>query len=214
MKLSNRLQAICDLVDEGSSIIDVGCDHALIDIYLVMQKGVKAIAADVNKNALAIAEKNIKKYKLDGKIETVLTDGVNGLDIKDKTIVICGMGSQTIMDIIEQIHEYSMKDIIIQTNHDIETLRRFLVKKGFSFIDEVYLTERNKHYVLMKLIPVKKKYSDIDYIIGPIIKNKYPEYILKYLNNMQSILDKVPKYDSKRRIELESKIEQIQKELL
>lgn len=214
MKLSDRLQAICDLVDEGSSIIDVGCDHALIDIYLVMQKGVKAIAADINKNALAIAEKNIKKYKLDDKIETILTDGVNGLDIKDKTIVICGMGSQTIIDIIEQIPEYSMKDIIIQTNHDIETLRRFLVKMGFSFVDEVYLTERNKHYVLMKLIPERKNYSDVDYIIGPIIKNKYPEYILKHLSKMQSILDKIPKYDIKRRMELEYQIKQIQKELL
>ena len=54
MKLSKRLQTICDLVEENSSIIDVGCDHALIDIYLVLYKHVTAIAADVNQRTFII----------------------------------------------------------------------------------------------------------------------------------------------------------------
>jgi len=34
MKLSKRLKAICDFVPNNAEIIDVGADHALVDIYL------------------------------------------------------------------------------------------------------------------------------------------------------------------------------------
>ena len=33
MNLSKRLKAIADLVD-GKNVIDVGCDHGYLDIYL------------------------------------------------------------------------------------------------------------------------------------------------------------------------------------
>ena len=34
MKLTNRMQTIVSLIDNGSNVIDIGCDHALVDIYL------------------------------------------------------------------------------------------------------------------------------------------------------------------------------------
>ena len=35
MKINNRLKQIGDLVEANSFCLDVGCDHALLDIYLV-----------------------------------------------------------------------------------------------------------------------------------------------------------------------------------
>ena len=47
-------------------MVDIGCDHGLLDIYLVQtNKNIKVIASDINKNALSNAIKNIKKYKLE-----------------------------------------------------------------------------------------------------------------------------------------------------
>ena len=44
MKINNRLKMIGDLVEANSFCLDVGCDHALLDIYLVSQKkNIKAI---------------------------------------------------------------------------------------------------------------------------------------------------------------------------
>ena len=37
MKLSRRLQAISDLINPNSKIIDVGADHAFLDIYLYIK---------------------------------------------------------------------------------------------------------------------------------------------------------------------------------
>ena len=47
MKISKRLRAIGDLIEDNSFILDVGCDHALLDIYVVTnKKNVRAIASD------------------------------------------------------------------------------------------------------------------------------------------------------------------------
>lgn len=213
MKLSKRLQTICDLVDKNSSIIDVGCDHALIDIYLVQHKKVTAIAADVNYNALSIAKKNILSYHLENQIKLILTDGVEGLSTKDKTILICGMGTQTIIDILNHMQQYDMKDMILQTNHDQEGLRRYLMDKGFEFIDEIYLKERGKSYLIMKVKLNKKNYSKVDEWIGPIIKKKYPDYVQEYLEKQYYILNRIPKTCKQKREELSKKIKKIEEEL-
>ena len=34
MKISSRLKAISEFIDPKDRIIDIGCDHALLDIYL------------------------------------------------------------------------------------------------------------------------------------------------------------------------------------
>ena len=45
MKINDRLKKIGDLVDANSLCLDIGCDHALLDIYLVKEKNQqKAIA--------------------------------------------------------------------------------------------------------------------------------------------------------------------------
>ena len=38
IKLSKRLNEIAKLVNKDSILADVGCDHALLDIYLVKTK--------------------------------------------------------------------------------------------------------------------------------------------------------------------------------
>jgi tRNA (adenine22-N1)-methyltransferase len=67
MNLSKRLEAVATLVDIGANVIDVGCDHAYLDIYLTLNNDNKCIATDINENALAMAKTNIKKYKLSKK---------------------------------------------------------------------------------------------------------------------------------------------------
>ena len=83
MKLSKRLEAVATLVDIGKRVIDVGCDHAYLDIYLTLNNDNKCIATDINKNALEQAKKNIKKYNLEDKIETKLTNGLTDIKVKD-----------------------------------------------------------------------------------------------------------------------------------
>ena len=60
-KLSKRQEVVASFIQDNSKIIDIGCDHGLLSIYLANKyKNIKIIASDVNKNALSSAIKNIK----------------------------------------------------------------------------------------------------------------------------------------------------------
>ena len=38
IKLSKRLAAIAEYVDDDSHFVDIGCDHGLLDVYLAKNK--------------------------------------------------------------------------------------------------------------------------------------------------------------------------------
>ena len=119
IKLSDRLQTIADMVKKGSRIIDVGCDHAFLDIYLVKNNIVKkAIASDITKGAINQAIKNVKDYNLEDKIDIRLGDGLSTLKQKDKvdTVIISGMGDKTIINILNNYDLKNINNLIIQSN--------------------------------------------------------------------------------------------------
>ena len=94
MQLSLRLSAIADLVTEGNRLVDVGCDHGYLPVYLIFEKKIpQAIAADVGKGPLSRAREHIHQYGLDNYIETRLSDGLKEIGKEEgDTLVIAGMG--------------------------------------------------------------------------------------------------------------------------
>ena len=170
MNLSNRLKAVATLVDIGVKVIDVGCDHAYLDIYLTLNNDNKCLATDINKNALNIAKDNIKKYGLEDKIKTKLTDGLTNIKISDSdNIVISGMGTHTILDILKG--SKLSNTLIISSNNDIEMLRDEVIKLGYIIDSEIFLIDKNKPYIIIKFIKGIKKYNKIDIKYGPILRN-------------------------------------------
>ena len=190
MKLSKRLKAIADLVDTNK-VIDVGCDHGYLDIYLTLYKDCTCIATDISSNAIKTCQDNISKYHLEDKIETYITDGLNGINItEDDALVLSGMGTKTIIDILS--NKKLSNTIIISSNNNLEELRRFMVSIGYYINNEMYIFEHNIHYVIIKFIKGYKEYNDYDYLLGPIVikNNNYKKYILNHYNN---IYNKIPK---------------------
>ena len=191
MILSKRLQSVATLVDINARVIDVGCDHAYLDIYLTENNDNKCIATDINKNALEMAKKNIKKYNLEDKIETKLTNGLTDIKIKDTdNIVICGMGTFTILEIL-RTNKLS-NTLIISSNNNIDILRREVIKLGYYIDSEIFIIDKNKPYIIIKFIKGIKKYNKIDILFGPILKNniEYKKYIIK---KYKSILNNISK---------------------
>jgi len=189
MKLSKRLEAVATLVDIGKRVIDVGCDHAYLDIYLTLNNDNKCIATDINKNALEGAINNIKKYNLEEKIETKLTDGLTDIKVKkDDNIVISGMGTITILEIL---NANKLSDtLIISSNNNIELLRKEVIKLGFYIDSEIFIIDKDKPYIIIKFKKGFKKYNLNDFIFGPILKNntQYRKYLIK---KYQEIMKKV-----------------------
>lgn len=191
MNLSKRLQAVATLVDIGVNVIDVGCDHAYLDIYLTLNNSNTCLATDVNENALNNAKTNIKKYKLSRKIKTKLTIGLDGIEVNDTdNIVIAGMGTHTILDILKT--NKLSNTLIISSNNDIELLRKEVVKLGFYIDSEIFLFDNKKPYIIIKFVKGHKNYKKIDYSIGPILKHnrEYINYLIKINKNVLNHISK------------------------
>ena len=191
MILSKRLQAVATLVDINARVIDVGCDHAYLDIYLTQNNDNKCIATDINKNALEIAKKNIKKYNLEYKIETKLTNGLTDIKVKDNdNIVISGMGTYTILEILKT--NKLSNTLIISSNNNIDILRKEVVNLGYYVDSEIFIIDKNKPYIIIKFIKGVKKYNKLDILLGPILKNniEYKKYIIKKYKNILNNISK------------------------
>ena len=188
--MNSKLEVIASLVTT-KSIIDVGCDHGYLDIYLT-KKGIKCLATDISDKAIKCAINNFKKNNLD--IDYIVTDGLNNIDIKKSdTIIISGMGTDTIINIL---NKKITNDLIISSNNHLEKLRRYIVSMNYYIDKEIFIIENNKPYVIIKFKYGKKDYSDYDYILGINYDKNYLDYIKnKYIN----ILNKIPdKYKEKK----------------
>ena len=202
IKISKRLEAISSLVPINSNIIDIGCDHALLDIYLYQKKICnKIIASDINTNALNNAKENIKNNKLDNNIETRLGNGLDTLNQEDNidTIIISGMGGHTIVGILKnnKIKLDSINTIIIQSNTKLEFLRTEVTKLNYLIDDEIMVEDNKKIYTIIKLVKGKKKYTKKELYFGPILLKKkeklFIESAKKELQKLNIYLKLLPK---------------------
>ena len=148
--LSLRLSSLTKFVNYNDKIIDIGCDHALLDIFLVKSDLVKSsIASDINVQALNSGIKNIENEGLSDKISARLGDGLNVLTDKDNidTVIISGMGTNTIIGILNNDHLKDINKLIIQSNNDHTMLRKYVTKLGFYIKSEEYFQDNKKNYI-------------------------------------------------------------------
>ena len=180
MRLSKRLGAISDFIPDNSFILDIGCDHALLDIYCVLnKKNVKAIASDINEGPLEKAKENIEKYNVKN-VSIFLGDGLSAYKEGVDTVVMSGLGSTTIVNILKEGSNVLNKidRLIISSNNDYYFLRKSICSLGFYISDEIIICDRNKFYPIMVFEKGNFKYSKKDFLYGPVLlKNKSKEFV-------------------------------------
>lgn len=216
MRISNRLKLIASFVDDNSSVIDVGCDHALLDIFLAQTKpNIKIIASDVNKGPLEGARKNIELYNLEDKIEIKLGDGIRTINKETDTIIISGLGGETIIDILkEDINKLkNIKTMILSPHSDTYQVRKEITSLGFKIANEILTYDQNKPYIIIKFIKGQETYTDNELFFGPILLKNKTEYFYKYyeeLNNKnKKVLETIPSNNQEIIKKLQEEIERL-----
>ncbi len=193
IKLSKRLLLVASFVSDNSNIIDVGCDHAYLSIYLMETlKNSKIVASDINPNPLKIAEENIKKYGFQDKIKVELKDGITNLDKDIDTVIISGMGGILITKILDKNNLNNVKTLILSPNNDFLVVRKHLNKIGYEIKKEKIITENKITYLVLRAEKGKKKNNCL---FGTLKNNDLETiyYFTKLLNNNTNILKKMPK---------------------
>lgn len=219
IKLSARLKALAEFINDNSNLVDIGCDHGLLDIYLVQnKKNIKVIASDVNENALNNAKANIKKYKLENKIKTVLSNGLDNIDTNDiNTIIIAGMGAHTVVGILYN-NLKKLKNIdrlIIQSNNDLDFLRYKVAKIGYYIASEKLIKDAGIIYTIVEFKKGYRLYNKKQLYFGPcLLKNSNSLFLEKCnleLTKMKQFYPMIPKNHWHHKLKIYWRIKNLEK---
>lgn len=155
MQLSLRLAAISKMVHGGNRLVDVGCDHGYLPVYLVLNKKIpSAIAMDVRKGPLLRAKEHVQQYGVSDYIELRLSDGLSALKAGEgDTLVIAGMGGPLMERILTEGKQVldSFQELILQPQSDVCHFRHFIREQGWEIREEELILEDGKFYPMMRV---------------------------------------------------------------
>lgn len=181
-KLSNRLYIASTYVS-SSPIIDVGSDHGQLAIYLD-SKGYKVYASENKIGPFNILKESI--LKSNSLVNCIFLDGIKDMPNDIKSVVILGMGGETIYKILNEGRKKlsSIDEIIIEPQSSFIKPISFLYENNFKNIDGKIIYER-KYYPILKFIHGKEDHqlNDLELNYGSFIVNNKDELLIKKLKN-------------------------------
>ena len=194
--INKKLKAIASFINTQDTVVDIGCDHAYLAIYLKENKLCKNVyASDINENALNIAKHNIKEHNLD--IETILSDGFKNIaNTNIDTAVISGMGTNSILDIIRYAPQ-NINKYILCSHNNLDILRKKLYEHKLYIEKEIAIYDHKKYYVIMLVTKNYQKENRLSLKYGRSNDKKYLSYLLK---KEQEVLNRIPKRKIKKRL--------------
>ena len=155
MQLSPRLAAIARLIPRGSRVADVGTDHGYLPTWLILQ-GIcpLVIATDVASAPLGVAKRTAARAGVSAGLDFRLADGLDAVSAGEvDTVVIVGMGGETIRGIIERAPwlKTGAVRMILQPQSKVPELLDFLAVSGYRVLDQHLVAEAGKVYTIFEV---------------------------------------------------------------
>lgn len=207
MELKGRLGALAEKIPLCTTLADVGTDHAYIPIDAVKRgKCKRAIATDVRKGPIFIAQRNIERHGAREYIETRLGNGLEPLAVGEaEVIVIAGMGGTLIQEILEKGFLQAQKagSIVLQPMNAIEVVREWLDQNGFTLLDESLTSEGEKIYHILHAQWSGKSGTrdELGYYLGRRLMERndplLDRYLVKKLKQLERMISGMEKADAR-----------------
>jgi len=198
IKLPNRLLSLTKFISKDDNLIDIGCDHALLGIYLQKNNLVnKVISSDIIETAIKGAKENSKKYK--ESIDIRLGDGLDVITEEDNidTVLISGIGYFKIRQILKKSKLNNINKIIIQTNLKDYDIRKYITSLNYYIKEEQLIREKNIYYTNILFVKGKKRYSKKELLFGPCLLNNKDKIFYEYIDNQikqtKILINMIPK---------------------
>ncbi len=207
--ISARLLQIAMLIEKNKVVFDVGSDHALLPCFLV-ENGIspKVYAGEIAEGPLENATENIKKRGLEGKVIPVFSDGLAKAADDVDIVVIAGMGYHTVRHVLESCDVSRYQYFIVQSNTDVEELRRYISEKGYTIEDERVVYDGFYYQVIRFCADLHDPYSETEIKYGPVLLKRRDEVFIAYLFDLLERLKKIN--ESAQKSEIDEKIREIE----
>ena len=147
MALTERLQAIANMIERGETMADIGTDHGFLPLYLAREEICpKVIMTDISPLSLDKARENGEMAGIvdSERILYRVGDGLVPLKTGEvDAVVMAGIGGNLMEDIMSLDPEKtrSFKKYILQPRRHPGRLRHYLWREGFAIEKEVFVRE-------------------------------------------------------------------------
>lgn len=196
LPISKRLLACAAMVREGAKVADVGADHGYLGIHL-LQQGIanRVIATDLRPMPLSKAKRNAESFGVAENMEFICTDGLAGVEpLSFDTVVMAGMGSDTIIGIIEAAPWLAAPQytLLLSPQASGQDLRRMLWNKGFQLNRELLCRDGGFLYTIMEAQYVGTQYdaSPGEQFLSKSLRNSGCPELEEYATRLLSSMDK------------------------
>ena len=208
--ISNRLLQIAMLIERNKVVFDVGSDHALLPSFLV-ENGIcdKVYAGEIALGPLENVKQAIKRNGLEGRVIPVFSDGLSKAPDDVDIVVIAGMGFHTIKHVLESCDVSRYQYFLVQSNTDVDELRRYISEKGYTIEDERVVYDGFYYQVIRFSADLHEPYSEMEIKYGPILLKRRDEVFIAYLKDLLERFKKINESANKK--EFEEKISEIEK---
>lgn len=185
--LSLRLERVAANVPAGARLADIGSDHGYLPVAL-MRRGLitAAVAGEVAITPFHAAQRTVRDNGLEQQITVRLADGLAAIEADDgiTAISVCGMGGETIRDILEsgKRHLSGQERLILQPNGGEQPLRQWLMENGYSILSEELLRENRFYYeIIVAEHGEAMVYTAEQLYFGPLqMQARSPAFIAKW----------------------------------
>jgi tRNA (adenine22-N1)-methyltransferase len=175
ISISKRLMKVAEYIPTGSTIADIGSDHAYLPCFCI-EKDIarKAVAGEVNQGPYNSAASQVKALQMDNDIEVRLGDGLDVIDQGEvSVVVVAGMGGQLISSILDRgQHKLDgVERLVLQPNVGARYIRVWLQEHNWKLVDETILEEEDKIYEIIVAEPASsiEKLTDEELLLGPFL---------------------------------------------
>ena len=185
MKLSQRLNAVKEMIPRGSVVADIGADRGELSLELIAS-GVspKVILADISAKSLERAKVLFGEREERKKAEFRVGDGLAVLRPGEAdAAVFAGMGGPTICEILKNSPEVvsSLKTMVIQAMGNSDKVRRTLLEMGFCLKAEAMVEEEGQFYFILCAVPGEQRLDETEIYAGPCLLQQKDETLKRYL---------------------------------
>lgn len=169
--LGKRLKTIAECVPAGEIVADVGCDHGYLAAYLILCRGIETVyASDIHKKPLDAANKTVVRWNLTDRMKLIQADGLTETPQTVTTVVIAGMGGESIIKILEEA-DWTQRPgmrLVLQPMSFLPKVRSFLYRHGFALQQEIPVIEPPHYYLVMEACYCgeKRELSEREELLG------------------------------------------------